>query len=223
MDTVIVTSVSTALGSGCSLRVAEADDLPILQEIERKSGEAFRGIGMHLVADDEPLSLATLGDYVEQGRAWVIAEYDDSPVAYLLADVVDGSGHIEQVSVSPSHARRGLGRRLIDHSCSWARTIGLPAVTLTTFKDVAWNAPYYERCGFHMLSPHQVTPGLLSLRHQEAEHGLDAWPRVCMRRKIDGEGSDDSRAGGMLQAREGGVLRGRFLVAAHVVGDGLEG
>lgn len=108
--------------------------------------------------------------------------------------MVDGSGHIEQVSVSPSHARRGLGRRLIDHSCWWARTIGLPAVTLTTFKDVAWNAPYYERCGCRLLSPHQVTPGLLSLRHQEAEQGLDAWPRVCMWRELDGEGSDDSRA-----------------------------
>lgn len=194
VDRVIVASVSTAMSSECSLRVAKADDLHILQEIERNAGEAFRGIGMHLVADDEPLSMEKVGEHVERDRAWVIADDGDSPVAYLLADVVDGSGHIEQVSVSPSHARRGLGGRLIDHSCSWAWTAGLPAVTLTTFKDVAWNAPYYERCGFRLLSPNEVTPGLLSLRHQEAEHGLDAWPRVCMRRKLDAEGIDDSRA-----------------------------
>ncbi len=37
---------------------------------------------------------------------------------------------------------------------------GLPALTLTTFAEVPWNAPYYEPCGFRRLAEAEITPGL---------------------------------------------------------------
>jgi len=174
--------VTSREGDATSLRDASFTDLPRLQEIERQAGEVFRTVGMNSVADDEPLGLEVLRGYVERGQAWVIADHADVPVAYLLADVVDGAGHVEQVSVIPGHARQGLGRVLLDHACQWALGNGLKAVTLTTFANIPWNAPYYERCGFRRLPADELTPGLLRVRRQEAEHGLDAWPRVCMRR-----------------------------------------
>ena len=167
-----------------SLRDANVTDLPRLQEIEREAGEVFRHVGMNAVADDEPLGLGLLRGYVDRGRAWVIADHADVPMAYLIADVVDGGGHIEQVSVVPGHARQGLGRVLLDHASWWALSNGLKSVTLTTFANVPWNAPYYERCGFRRLPADDLTPGLLRLRREEADHGLDAWPRVCMRRLL---------------------------------------
>ncbi len=94
---------------------------------------------------------------------------------------MDGALHIEQVSVHPEHARRGLGRALIDHL---AAHTDAPALTLTTFADVPWNAPYYERCGFRRLPVGELTPGLREIRRQEAAHGLDRWPRICMRRDL---------------------------------------
>jgi len=171
-------------GDATSLRDANFTDLPRLQEIERHAGEVFRDVDMNAVADDEPLSVESLRSYVERGQAWVIADQADVPVAYLLAEVVDGAGHVEQVSVIPGHARQGLGRVLLDHACEWALGNGLKAVTLTTFANVAWNAPYYERCGFRRLLADDLTPGLLRLRREEADHGLDAWPRVCMSRPL---------------------------------------
>ena len=101
-----------------------------------------------------------------------------------VADVVDGAGHVEQVSVIPGHTRQGLGRVLLGHACEWARGNGLKAVTLTTFANIPWNAPNYERCGFRKLTADDLTPGLLRIRREEADHGLDAWPRVCMRRLL---------------------------------------
>ena len=139
---------------------------------------------MDAVAQDEPLDLEVLRTYVEANRAWVGVDQSNRPVAYLLIDVVGGCGHVQQVSVAPSHARKGLGRLLLDHAAAWARREGLPALTLTTFAEVAWNAPYYERCGFRRLVPDELTEGLLRLRREEAEHGLDAWPRVCMLRPL---------------------------------------
>jgi len=114
----------------------------------------------------------------------VIVDHADLPVAYLLADAVDGAGHVEQVSVIPGYARRGLGRVLLVHVCEWALGNGLKAVTLTTFVNIPWNAPYYERCGFRRLSADDLTPGLQRIRREEAEHGLDAGSRVCMRRLL---------------------------------------
>lgn len=43
-----------------------------------------------------------------------------------------------------------------------------------------WNAPYYARLGFTVVT--DLTPGLLAIRAREAALGLDAWPRVVMRR-----------------------------------------
>ena len=57
----------------------------------------------------------------------------------------------------------------------------MPAVTLTTFRDVPWNAPYYERCGFRTLTEAELTPELAEVRARESEHGLDPETRVCMR------------------------------------------
>jgi GNAT superfamily N-acetyltransferase len=166
------------------IRAARAGELPLLRDIERAAGEAFRALGMARIADDEPPPVAELERYRAAGLAWVAAGGDGIPVAYLLAEPVDGCLHVEQVSVRPDHARRGIGRRLLEHAAAHARRAGLPALTLTTFTAVPWNAPYYARCGFRLLAGAEVTPGLREIRRREAAHGLDRWPRVCMRRDL---------------------------------------
>ncbi|MCO8307278.1 MULTISPECIES: GNAT family N-acetyltransferase [Streptomyces] len=167
------------------IRTSTIEELPVLQDIERAAGLCFRDIGMEEIADDEPLSLEELSRYQRAGRAWVAVDDADRVVAYLITDPVDGNIHIEQVSVHPDSARRGVGRALIDHIAARAAADGVPALTLTTFVDVAWNAPYYAaRCGFRTLSEAELTPGLREIQRSEAAHGLSRWPRVCMRRDL---------------------------------------
>jgi GNAT superfamily N-acetyltransferase len=113
-----------------------------------------------------------------------MADEADEPAGFLMAHVVDGCLHIDQVSVDPGSARRGLGRALLEHAASQAAADGILALTLTTFAQVAWNAPYYARCGFRVLDDVELTPGLRAIRHDEAGLGLDRWPRVCMRRDV---------------------------------------
>ncbi|MEV6924761.1 GNAT family N-acetyltransferase [Dactylosporangium sp. NPDC051485] len=166
------------------LRAVRLDDLPVLQDIERAAGQCFRDIGMPEIAEDEPLPLGELARYHHTGLAWVVANNADAPVAYLIADRVDGNLHIEQVSVHPDSARRGLGRSLLEHLAAHATGEGTPALTLTTFTQVPWNAPYYARCGFQPMDDSGLTPGLRKIRERETAHGLDRWPRVCMRRTL---------------------------------------
>ncbi|WP_067702777.1 GNAT family N-acetyltransferase [Nocardia jejuensis] len=163
------------------IRAARPDDLPILQGIENATGEPFRDIGMIEIADDAPPSLEVLEEHRRDGRAWVAVDDSDTPVAYLISEVVDDTEHIAQVSVHPAVARRGIGRDLIDHLSEHARATGLPALTLTTFTEVPWNAPYYARLGFRVIEDDELTPGLTKIRAREAEFGLDRWPRTVMR------------------------------------------
>jgi GNAT superfamily N-acetyltransferase len=166
------------------IRAARTDDLAELVEIERAAGAAFRSLGMDLVADDDPGSVAELTPHAEDGRLFVAVDVVDRPVAYVLFDLVDGAVHIEQVSVHPDHSRLGIGRALIERTASWATARGLAALTLTTYVEVPWNGPYYERLGFRYLAPEEETPGLRAIRARERAVGVDAWPRACMRRDL---------------------------------------
>jgi GNAT superfamily N-acetyltransferase len=166
------------------IRLAREDDFARLQDIEMAAGRAFAGAGMPSVADGEPFSVAELLSFQSDGRAWVVPDEQDVPIAYLVAEWVDGNVHIEQVSTHPDAAGRGLGRDLIEHVAGWARGRGAPALTLTTFVEVPWNGPYYERLGFRRLAPGEETAGLRAIRAAEAAHGLDRWPRCCMRRDL---------------------------------------
>jgi N-acetylglutamate synthase-like GNAT family acetyltransferase len=167
------------------IRTASMSDLPVMQDIERAAGTLFREIGMPEIADDEPLSVHELARYQRDHRAWVAADDSGVPVAYLIADIVDGAMHIEQVSVHPRAARRKIGRRLLEHAAADATAKGLRALTLTTFAEVPWNAPYYARCGFRVLDDTELSPGMRAIRDREIAHGLHRWPRVCMCRDVE--------------------------------------
>ncbi|MDX3660880.1 GNAT family N-acetyltransferase [Streptomyces sp. ID05-26A] len=151
------------------IRLAQPAELPYLQQIEIASGEPFRDAGMPEIADDDPMSLDDLAEH----EVWVAIGAEGVPVAFIAIGDVDGATHVHQVSVHPSHARQGIGAALIEHV-----TRGERAVTLTTFRDVPWNAPYYERLGFRVVA--DVSPGLAKLLRAEASRGLDPATRVAM-------------------------------------------
>jgi GNAT superfamily N-acetyltransferase len=171
------------------IRAATAADLDLLPAIEVAAGEPFRAIGMAAVADDAPPTVAELEAVLRDGRLWVATASDDeigdTTVGYVIADVVDGCAHVEQVSVDPRWAGRRLGSELIDEVGRWGVGSGLRWLTLTTFADVPWNGPYYRRLGFEPIPDAEVGPQLRAVRAREAAHGLDAWPRIAMRRALD--------------------------------------
>lgn len=56
--------------------------------------------------------------------------------------------HLEQIVVDPVHGRRGLGAALLVGVCREVASRGGRQVTLRTFADLPWDAPFYERDGF---------------------------------------------------------------------------
>jgi GNAT superfamily N-acetyltransferase len=174
------------------IRDAHASDFDAMIEIEMAAGEAFRGIGMAAIADDHPAGLDSLAAFMRSGVGWVatdaVDETDetdetdevDHPVAYLLLEQIDDRAHIEQVTVHPDVARRGIGAALIETASAWSVAHGLRGLSLTTFADVPWNAPYYSRLGFTVLAERDWTDGIRARVLAETAHGLSAWPRIVM-------------------------------------------
>ncbi|WP_166880146.1 GNAT family N-acetyltransferase [Salinibacterium sp. ZJ450] len=164
-------------------RLATLRDLAAVHDVERAAGQRFRTVGMYEVADDDPISTTDFEGYLLHDDAWVTV-VDGSVVAYLLVEPIDDALHVEQVTVHPLHARQGFGSRLLDLAGQHAADRSLRGLTLTTFRDVPWNAPYYARLGFAEIAREQWGPDLHRKVEQEATLGLSRWPRVVMGRPV---------------------------------------
>src|ERR1039458_4853842 len=57
-------------------------------------------------------------------------------IGTTLKNGVGGGAHLEQLSVHPDHARRGVGRALLRAGCAWAAAQGHHELTLATYRDV---------------------------------------------------------------------------------------
>ena len=163
-----------------TVRAPMQDELPLLQAIGVAAGRRFAAVGLDEVAADPPPALADLDRWRKAGRAWVTTDRDGHPVGFVVVDLVDEAAHVEEISVLPDLGGRGHGMALMRHVEKWARAKGFMAVTLTTFSEVPWNRPWYERRGYRVLAEDEWTPGLAARRDEEAEHGLDPDQRVVM-------------------------------------------
>jgi GNAT superfamily N-acetyltransferase len=166
------------------IRQANSQDIPTLPEIERAAGRLFAGLDLVQDLENHTVPLEELARAQKAGRLWVATERRDQPVGFALVTVVDGLAHLEELDVHPDHGRRGLGTALVERVCEWAKREGFAAITLSTFRDLPWNAPFYARIGFRALAEDELTEGLLQLRETEAERGLPIAERVVMRREL---------------------------------------
>jgi GNAT superfamily N-acetyltransferase len=172
------------LPDGYTIRLARADELPRLADIERQAGARFAA---YPFADGMTQILTppeALQEGIGQRRLWVTVTEDDRPVGFALATVVEANAHLDELDVLPEHGRRGLGAALVDTVCAWARENGFRAIMLSTFSHVPWNAPFYARHGFRILAPEEVSETLQNLMREEAALGLPPEQRVIMRREL---------------------------------------
>jgi GNAT superfamily N-acetyltransferase len=169
------------------IEAAEAEDLPRLTDVERAANRLFEERGVAGVGADDVTSLAELAEARAAGLLWVARSEGGEAVGFALLCLVDGQPHVEEIDVDPAYGRRGIGRALLETALAWARGAGHRAVTLTTFRDIPWNAPFYESAGFRPIGAHELGPGLAAIVHEEAARGLDPAQRVAMRRELADE------------------------------------
>ena len=168
------------------IELAAREHLAALPEIEVRASERFPVEDMATEMRSHGLPLSFFENAQEAGRLWTaVWERKDLPVGFAVASMVDGAPHLFEMDVLAEHGRKGLGARLVLVVAEWARAAGFRSLTLTTFRHLPWNAPFYARLGFEALEAFQCGPELARALHEEAERGLDPSKRIAMRWRLD--------------------------------------
>jgi GNAT superfamily N-acetyltransferase len=168
-----------------AITAARLEDLARLSAIELAAAQLLTGHAPEPILS-ETTSLDVLKRAQREGHLWV-ARADDVPVGFAHIELIEHDAvHLEEIDVHPDHGRRGLGAKLVRHVCDWAASHGYESVTLTTFRDVSWNMPFYARLGFGVIPSEQLSPGLRAVVGDETRRGLDPSRRVVMKRPSSG-------------------------------------
>ena len=165
-----------------TIAAARLEDLSRLAAIELAAARLLAGYAPESVLN-ETTSLEVLEEAQRSGHLWVVLA-DDLPVAFAHIELIERDAvHLEEIDVHPDYGRRGLGAKLVLEVCHWAARNGYGAVTLTTFRDIPWNLPFYARLGFDVVAPEQVSASLRAIVEDETRRGLDPSRRVVMKRR----------------------------------------
>lgn len=175
------------------VRAARGADVAAMPALEQSAGELFRDIpGLAHVADGDNLSEQRYRALVAGGWCRVAEDSRGDLCGFLCAERHGAELHICELGVRADRQRLGIGRHLMTVTIRAATRRRVEAVTLTTFSDLAWNAPFYERLGFRRLPRRNAGARLSAILRSEAEAGLPARRRCAMRLIL---ASNDKEAG----------------------------
>lgn len=165
------------------IRPVEPDEIPLLGPIEKSAGELFREHDMDDVADGGQMPAAFIISFTRFGGA-LVADVDGAVAGFALVAAYDKHAHLYEVSVAREFQGKGIGRKLVEGACDWAVSHNHKALTLSTFSDVPWNAPFYASLGFEVLPESEWSPAFHMLQGREEDAGLDISRRCFMRKDL---------------------------------------
>jgi GNAT superfamily N-acetyltransferase len=169
------------MGAVAAIRRARSDELPRLAEIEDAAEDRFIGTHMAFVRD-LPYS-APVASIPPHVLVWVSTDADDVAQGFLEAEPIGGWLHILEMSVHPTAQREGRARALMETALAHARAASLAMASLTTDRELPFNAPMYARMGFAPLEVPQCPEWLQELLHHEVARGFDPALRIAMARR----------------------------------------
>jgi GNAT superfamily N-acetyltransferase len=187
--------------SSVHIRLALPSDIPHVSSLENASDNLFLSFGMKEIAEIPPIPFESYEKHRVLEQLWVATlppELADGEaresVGFVQVDCYENNGvyrtaYVHQISVSPKHSRKGIGKQMLEFVEKWATSRSFEALDLTTFDHVPWNRPYYERLGFKVLTEEELSNGEMKsvreeLKTEREDKLLGQWPRVAMRKII---------------------------------------
>jgi GNAT superfamily N-acetyltransferase len=166
-------------GTSHRVRSARAADLKHLAAIEEAGGPLFEEAFGDLTGDPLMSPAPRGGDRDDTPGFLLVVGPVGAPVGFAHVEVVDGFAHLAQLSVHPDAMRQGIGTALVRAAMREAWELGYDRLSLTTYRDLPWNGPFYAGLGF--VEAVRPEPFELRFREHERRIGLDRHgPRVVM-------------------------------------------
>ena len=171
--------------SDFAIRLARPEDAAGFHEVEEDAATLLR---------EEP-SLAGIpvppSESAEHYRKLIAkgncltAVADDRLVGFAAAGRVGRELHLHELSVRRDSQQKGIGSTLLRALAIDARNCGMRAITLNTYRDIPWNAPFYARHGFVEVENFEGRTHLAESLEAAVAFGLPRDRRIAMIRFLD--------------------------------------
>lgn len=167
---------------GYSITRAAAEEIPTLVEIDVAAAMLFADTGLisdEGLLDHVPEDVIAAG--IEAREVFLAREHHGHPIGFTLTSERGGTLYLDQISVHPDHGQQGVGSGLLKRVIEDAKDRKFKRLTLSTFRKVAWNAPFYRKAGFKEIKPAKLENWMIAL--QESMTQTDLSQRCFMQRK----------------------------------------
>lgn len=166
--------------SSWSLRLARTDDAEAFHAVEIDAAGLLLDhpslAGIDLPPPGQPDSYRTM---IRHGHCLTVTSAGRI-VGFAATRPYRRELHLHELSVAREFQRLRIGSTLLEALKIDAKNTGLRAITLETFRDIAWNAPFYERHGFAMIDDLASHPRLAGNLERAVAAGLPRERRCAM-------------------------------------------
>ncbi len=174
-------SLEALPGRDIHIRHPRPEDLPLLEYVEKSAAQLFRTVKLDSLADGPTVDPNLLNSLAGNNHLWIAANGFDEPIGFVGGEFLEGNFHIVEISVAREYQGNGVGKALMMTILEQAWREGYKAVTLTTYRDLPWNAPWYSKMGFVQVDVENMGKTYKDILDAEAQHGLDINRRCVMR------------------------------------------
>ena len=147
------------------LRLMKEGDLDRLQLISMQARERYRSIPeLAHIAEAPPLT----ADRFKACRVEVaVGLHDPDPLGFAATRPLDGLVYLDNISIAADASGRGIGAALLVSVLAHAAASQAPAVCLTTFRQPAWNGPWFRKHGFQPMHIDRIGVGLREVMERQ--------------------------------------------------------
>lgn len=156
-------------GRQIRLQLGTEADFARLAEIELAAARLGPPGRVPDLGNTVPTAQLQLG--VQAALLWV-ARQQEVVVGFTMCTRHKEYLHLIEVAVHPDWGRQGVGRQLVGQVIEQARQLVLPGVTLTTFRDVAFNGPFYASMGFKEIPADRCSATITNIVAAEQAQGM---------------------------------------------------
>lgn len=170
------------------VRVARADELEILCDIDRDASRLFDQVGLELTPENSlEFAAAERSRWLkclQSGTTFVASGQSGEPVGFAALRMLDEQPYLEQLSVRMGAMRNGIGTALLNAAERLTAETQTRTLWLTTYRHLPWNAPFYERAGFVIVPAAECGREMLSELALQRRLLPEPGKRVAMRKVV---------------------------------------
>lgn len=157
-----------------SIRLGTRDDLPTLADIEISAARLYPPGKIPEPHDSLPYPVlcAAINNQLLLCAEVHTAKQKKIVVGFAACHVYKNFLHLDEISVLPKFGQQGIGSRLVQAVISVSQSKQCQGTTLTTFSDLAWNAPFYKKLGFSELAFSASPVEVQAMLNEEQALGL---------------------------------------------------